>query len=279
MHNYGAEATAVVAGWLRGGERGHVGLSLRQMQLWCVPGVCLPISMSEGFSPPGAIATAMESNDEMCVTGLASVDTPSPWQNSPARGTPPPPVGRARGTFSVKLCWPKVLLNSVAPQNGVRNAAPESTEKLDVSPLPTAVHLQSERAPVDDALPSDVPVQIPSTLSPSDVEVLATVKIHRAWLGLLVDDSILLNLVRERALAASMTSARGLPPLHALEVSFRPAMLGSSFSLSPGVGGAAAMDRHQNRRGDVYHSDPLPYVVGIELPPWVRTLAEIQVYF
>ena len=284
LHSYVAEASAVISGWLQGGERGRVGLSLRQLQLWCVPGVCLPMPMAETFSPPGTVVTAMESNDELCSPlGLATAAAPpSPWQGSPGRGMPPPPHGRARGTFSIKLCWPKALLQAGAPQEHALVAAlsAPSSERDAAAAALSRPASSSTLDTLGDAiaaapLPSPAPPLIPSKLTRSDVEVLATVKIHRAWAGLIVDDSILVDLVRERASVAAAGLSRGLPPLYAVEFSFRPAMLGSSFFPSPA---AVPQPRLPLRRGGDAspHPGPLPYVMGLETPPWVRMLAEMQ---
>lgn len=132
--------------------------------------------------------------------------------------------------------------------------------------------------------------QQPPALAPSDVEVLATIKIHRAWMGLRIDEAALLSMVHQRAAAVEAglySGMRGLPALHALEVSFRPSVVGSSYTAH----GAAAHETNPasllrkdtslaSLGGEMYSHGgdvpPFPYVIGLETPNWTRAVAEIQ---
>jgi hypothetical protein len=238
-----------------------VSLALRQLQLHCVPGVCIPIQVAEAFLPPGTLVTALETKDEPSAT--LTIPAALSWQHRAGSSLTDSMPGQGRGTFNVQLCWPKALLKAGAPQESSLQVAPREN-----APIAAGTHF-------DAAPPGGV-------LTRSDVEVLATVKLHRAWIGLQVDDKALLTLVQQRAEAAAAGNARSLPPLFALELSFRPAALGSSFSLH-GVASppSSSATRHADAvsavaAGTQRHAAPLDYVLGLDLPPWIRTQVEAQ---
>ena len=314
-HAHVTRLTASTSGWLTGGERGQLAACVRQLQLECAPGIMLPVPMNEGFMPPSATVTAMQSTDEFS-DALG-------WQQAGAGGGEP--GDRGRGTFSVMICLPippdesgTSSGSSAAQPRDPRN--PSFAESVSEPPLPSQAHLfvaspssgsrggfAPTAAPSALAAPADargasfssgtpVPAAIVAAASPqnspmtiADCDVLATIKLHRAWVGLRVDEAALLAMVHRRneALEAGLFgSAKGMPALHALEVSFRPTMFGSSYSPNAIAQGAPSSATPASPSPSALAAalpaaagaapSPFGYIAGVDTPPWTRLVAEVQ---
>jgi hypothetical protein len=102
---------------------------------------------------------------------------------------------------------------------------------------------------------------IPQAKSLADCEILATIKLHRAWMGLRVDEAKLLSMVHRRneAQENGYFGTSKVPALYALEVAFQPSILGSSYIPAPKP-----------------LENPFGYNVAIGTPDWIRAVVEVQ---
>lgn len=349
VHGYVTRVTASTSGWLHGGPRGKLAACIRQLQLECAPGICLPLSMQEGFFPPGTMVTAMEGRDEYSAAlGWAAAGAAGGAQAAGKQPLQrPEEKGKGRGTWSVMLCWAKKdrdmspSLPNPSKQGGLMKGdsrsevlprASEGEKRVSSHSFSGATPASLDAAlsaALDDSTPSSgggrrpslpggpdeagggtpgrpgtgtgayTPQAQPAKLTPADVEVMATVKVHRAWAGLRVDEAALLSMVQRRAEAQQNGwvdtyggVGKGLPPLHGLELSFRPGLFGSSFNPHGPVSSTQLEQSAVMRRrgmetsplvmlGGTKHvhggdAPPMPFVLGLETPVWMRFCAEVQ---
>ncbi|RYE95286.1 MAG: hypothetical protein EOO41_05795, partial [Methanobacteriota archaeon] len=276
---------ASINGWVTGGDKGRVSLIARQVQAEAAPGIRFPVSMSEGFFPPGTSVNVMESRDETAAAFRTSADQHAP-PHAGASLDASASNDQGRGTFSVMLAFPKETSGeaaAVAPADGVQQL--KTGTQADPK-LPLRAHLDDDAhlaQAADTLVEAKQPAKQAAALRPEDVEVVATVRLHRVWAGLQLDEAGLLSMIQRRASATTPRSRAGPPPLHALEIGLRPATLGSSYDA---VGmDAATVARLAAEREDVgvapvsegaHKPRALPYIIGIEMPRWIRLKAEVQ---
>jgi hypothetical protein len=291
IHSFTTRATASINGSLQGGERGRVSAIVRQVQLELAAGVCLPLGLRSGFFPPGTLVTSINSTSDL----IDANDSTFTEGKAKERLC-------SEGAFSIQLCWPKTLLSKYndSSSTAAKVAASESMKNF-------AAATAAKRLGVDDESSSEIARSIsgsissdkisalnslsasqlekidhfPQLLHPdwiskvtaSEVDVMATIRLHRAWVGLRVDEASLLNMVARRAeLQASGVgiygSSKGMPALHALEVNVRPGYLGSSY-VQPGLSGIDISN------ATTPGASSIPYVISMEMPPWIRSVVEI----
>jgi hypothetical protein len=231
------------------------------------------MSLSD-FTGPGALAGSAGG-----ASGAAGSAMTQPPKAPPAGAGEPLAAAGAPGT----------------PAAAASHGQPGHGSPAPVSPRGAVRALLSNNTALPEgmAVPPKRSAQEPGDVKPSDCEVLATLKLHRLWAGLRVDEGALLAMVTRRAeaiAAGRVPSGRGLPPLHALELDLRPALFGSSYS-AQGMDATTAQRLAAKRKGtglaagssaagtagsaEAAERPPaFPYALSIDTPPWTRACLE-----
>ena len=282
LHRNLTRLTMSLSADLTGGGRGRISSAVRQLQAELYPGLTLPVVIPTGCIPPGTLFMVLASSDEHSealgwpAAGAPARAAPAAASSSKRPGradAPPPSADTGRGTFSMLLAFPRTPDDAATGLDGDGDVSDAvSTAASSTAPaLPLNFSAASAFGPLD--------------IKPADVDVYATVKLHRWWTGLRVDEGALLRMVEERrrAQASGRLGGAGLPPLYALEVGIRPGIFGTSYSaagLDPALVAKMAAARPDSGmimlNPDPARPPALPYVLGIETPAWTRTVVELS---